>query len=241
MVVYKSPAIGGAFSFVLRNCHPHSLTFINLNAIFINRVRLHIRIVLLQTTGMQKALLFLLFFIINAAAIAQKISVKGRVVDSAGDRGLAYATVSLVKATDSTLVTFARADSAGYFKLTNVFAGNYLISTSYVGHLPVWQPITVTNGDPVFNAGSVYMADTASLLGVRVLAKRPPVEINNDTLEFNTENFKTQPNAVVEDMLKKMPGITVDANGTVKVNGQTVKRVLVNLYGGRRRQQRKNN
>ena len=52
--------------------------------------------------------------------------------------------------------------------------------------------------------------------------------INNDTIEFNTENFNTQPNAVVEDLLKKLPGVTVDADGTVKVNGQTVNKVYVN-------------
>jgi hypothetical protein len=52
--------------------------------------------------------------------------------------------------------------------------------------------------------------------------------MNNDTLEFNTENFKTQPNAVVEDLLKKLPGVVVDADGTVRVNGQKINRVLVN-------------
>jgi len=177
---------------------------------------------------MQKTLLLLIFVIISASLFAQKTTVKGKVVDSLLNKGLAYATVSLVKAKDSMLVTFARADSTGNFRLTNVDKGSYLISTSYVGHLTVWQPLFVTTTEPIFNAGNVYMADTASLLGVRVLAKRPPVEINNDTLEFNTENFKTQPNAVVEDMLKKMPGVTIDNDGTVKVNGQTVKRVLVN-------------
>src|SRR5882757_9158523 len=66
------------------------------------------------------------------------------------------------------------------------------------------------------------------LRDVNVVARRPPVEINNDTLEFNSENFKTQPNAVVEDLLRKMPGVTIESDGTVKVNGQTVKRVMVN-------------
>jgi hypothetical protein len=63
---------------------------------------------------------------------------------------------------------------------------------------------------------------------VTVNARRAPVTINNDTVEFNTENFKTQPNAVVEDLLKKLPGVTVDNDGTVRVNGQRINRVLVN-------------
>jgi hypothetical protein len=72
------------------------------------------------------------------------------------------------------------------------------------------------------------MTDVLNSGNVTVVARRPPVTINNDTVEFNTENFKTQPNAVVEDMLKKLPGVTVDNDGTVRVNGQRVNRVLVN-------------
>jgi hypothetical protein len=178
--------------------------------------------------GMQKTLLLLVMAMISAVAFSQKMTIKGRVVDSSANKGLAYATVSLVHAKDSTLVTFARADSSGYFKLNNVEKGDYLISTSYVGYGPVWQPLPATNAQPVFDAGDVYMTNISKLQDVSVIAKRPPVEINNDTLEFNTENFKTQPNAVVEDMLKKMPGVTVESDGTIKINGQTVKRVLVN-------------
>jgi len=177
---------------------------------------------------MQKNLLLWVMIMATVTAAAQKTTIKGRVFDSSVNKGLAYATVSLVNAHDSTLVTFARADSSGWFKLSNVEKGSYLISTSYVGYGPVWKPVNVTAAQPVFDAGNVPMASISSLQDVSVIAKRPPVEINNDTLEFNTENFKTQPNAVVEEMLKKMPGVTVESDGTIKVNGQTVKRVLVN-------------
>lgn len=177
---------------------------------------------------MQKTLLLLVLLTAAITASAQKITVKGRVFDSSENKGLPYATVSLVKAQDSTLVTFARADSAGNFKLNNIERGNYLLSTSFVGYGPVWFPLPVLNTQQVYDAGKVYMTNVSRLQDLSVMAKRPPVEINNDTLEFNTENFKTQPNAVVEDMLKKMPGVTVESDGTIKINGQAVKRVLVN-------------
>jgi hypothetical protein len=61
-----------------------------------------------------------------------------------------------------------------------------------------------------------------------VTAKRPPVELKNDTIQFNTENFKTPPNAVVEDMLRRMPGFTVDKDGTIRFNGKVQRRVMVN-------------
>lgn len=159
---------------------------------------------------------------------AQRTAVKGRIVDSTQQRGLAYATVSLVQEKDSTLVTFARADSSGYFMFPGIEKGHYLLSTSYVGYLPVWKKLEVVAGNEVQLLPDVNMTDLVTAQNVTVQSKRPPVTMNNDTLEFNTENFKTHPNAVVEDMLKKMPGVTIESDGTIKVNGQTVQKILVN-------------
>lgn len=162
------------------------------------------------------ALLIVLFPFFAAAQL-----VTGRVIDTLDGRGLPFATVSLVSARDSTLVTFAVADSTGRFTLKAPGHGPFLLSASYAGYAPLWKPL----------AGRSIVLTLTSLSRLRditINAPRPPVEINNDTLEFNTENFKTQPNAVVEDLLKKMPGVTVESDGTVKVNGQTVRRVLVN-------------
>lgn len=72
------------------------------------------------------------------------------------------------------------------------------------------------------------MKDRSIMEAVMVTAQRQIVVVNGDTLEFNAEAFKTKPNAVVEDMLKKMPGIEVDKDGTIRVNGKRISRVLVN-------------
>ncbi|MES2370998.1 MAG: outer membrane beta-barrel protein [Bacteroidota bacterium] len=154
--------------------------------------------------------------------------VKGVVFDTASKRGLAYATISVVNAKDSTLVTFTRADSTGKFKLSSLEKGKYLLSSSYVGFIPVWRSVEINKDGEEIDLGKLNMTDVLNSGNVTVIARRPPVTINNDTVEFNTENFKTQPNAVVEDMLKKLPGVTVDNDGTVRVNGQKVNRVLVN-------------
>ena len=176
--------------------------------------------------------LFILFFCISflpSLAGAQKSagSLKGVVYDTSSKKGLAYATISVVNAKDSTLVSFARADSAGHFHLNNLDKGKYLLSASYVGYVPVWKSIDVKEGKEQ-DLGNVDMTDLVNAGNVTVNARRAPVTINGDTVEFNTENFKTQPNAVVEDLLKKLPGVTVDNDGTVRVNGQRVNRVLVN-------------
>lgn len=154
-------------------------------------------------------------------------SIKGMVFDTASGRGLAYATISIVNAKDSTLIGFARADSSGKFRISSLDKGKYLLSASYVGYVPVWKSIELREGQEL-NMGNLVMTDLLAAGNVTVTARRAPVTINNDTVEFNTENFKTQPNAVVEDLLKKLPGVTVDNDGTVRVNGQKVNRVLVN-------------
>ena len=156
---------------------------------------------------MMRILTLLSFIVLPFFLQAQKIpaTVKGVVFDTASKKGLAYATVSVVNAKDSTLVTFTRADSTGKFKLNTLDKGKYLLSSSYVGYVPVWKSIEIKKEGEEINLGNVEMTDVLSAGNVTVTARRAPVTINNDTVEFNTENFKTQPNAVVEDLLKKLP------------------------------------
>ena len=178
---------------------------------------------------MRRILLLLLLSIVYTLSNAQDkpASIHGIVYDTAGKKGLAYSTVSIVNVQDSTLISFTRADSTGKFVIKNISKGPYLLSASYVGFVPVWKNISVKEGESL-DVGNIDLTDLKNASSVTVTAKRAPVVMNNDTLEFNTENFKTQPNAVVEDLLKKLPGVTVDADGTVKVNGQKINRVLVN-------------
>ena len=173
------------------------------------------------------ASLLLLSFTATLSAQERTPAIKGSVYDTAVNRGMAYATVSIVNAKDSTLISFVRADSSGNFRIPSLSKGKYLLSASYVGYVPLWREIEMPEGGHL-DMGRLIMTDLTHAGDVTVTARRPPVTINNDTVEFNAENFKTAPNAVVEDMLKKMPGMTVDPDGTVRVNGQRINRVLVN-------------
>src|SRR5580700_17244 len=157
-------------------------------------------------------------------ANGQRVILKGKFVDSVSRKGLASATISLVRAADSALLTFGIADSTGAFRLATVGSGPFLVSISYTGYQPVWRPLT----DGGNELGEIVLTPYGLLRAAQVNGRRPPVEITGDTIEFNAENFKTQPNAVVEDMLRKIPGVTIESDGTVKVNGQIVRRILVN-------------
>ena len=158
---------------------------------------------------------------------AQNLTIQGSLKDSIANRALNSATVSLVYAKDSSLVSFSRTNEAGVFNFKNVAPGNYLISVSYVGYVPKWVPV-LTGTEKIVEMGLIYMNDVNTMSTVTVTARRPPVVINGDSVEFNSENFKTAPNAVVEDLLKKMPGMEVDKAGGITVNGKKVTKVFVN-------------
>ena len=165
--------------------------------------------------------------LISYVGFAQNLTIQGTLKDSLANRSLNAATVSLVYAKDSSLVSFSRTNEAGLFNFKNVAPGSYLISFSYVGYVPKWVPV-LTGSDKTVEMGVVYMNDVNTMSTVTVTARRPPVVINGDSVEFNSENFKTAPNAVVEDLLKKMPGMEVDKSGGITVNGKTVTKVFVN-------------
>ena len=165
--------------------------------------------------------------LMSYVGFAQNLTIQGSLKDSIANRALNSATVSLVYAKDSSLVSFSRTNEAGAFNFKNVAPGNYLISVSYVGYVPKWVPV-ITGTEKTVEMGLIYMNDVNTMSTVTVTARRPPVVINGDSVEFNSENFKTAPNAVVEDLLKKMPGMEVDKAGGITVNGKKVTKVFVN-------------
>ena len=165
--------------------------------------------------------------LLSYVGFAQNLTIQGSLKDSIANRALNSATVSLVYAKDSSLVSFSRTNEAGVFNFKNVAPGNYLISVSYVGYVPKWVPV-ITGTEKTVEMGLIYMNDVNTMSTVTVTARRPPVVINGDSVEFNSENFKTAPNAVVEDLLKKMPGMEVDKSGGITVNGKKVTKVFVN-------------
>ena len=165
--------------------------------------------------------------LISYVGFAQNLTIQGTLKDSIAGRALNSATVSLVYAKDSSLVSFSRTNEEGVFNFKNLTPGSYLISVSYVGYIPKWVPV-LTATEKTVEMGVIFMNDVNTMSTVTVTARRPPVVINGDSVEFNSENFKTAPNAVVEDLLKKMPGMEVDKSGGITVNGKTVTKVFVN-------------
>jgi hypothetical protein len=172
-----------------------------------------------------KKLFTLLALFFTATAFAQSGVIKGQLKDTASKQNLQGATISVLDK-DSTLISFGIAKSDGYFQVNNVPFGANLLLISFQGFRSEYKTVVVSKETPVTDLGAIILKDISKDLGnVTVIAA--PVTIKGDTTEFNAGSFKTKPNASTEDLLKKLPGMQVEKDGTVKAQGEEVKRVLV--------------
>lgn len=156
-------------------------------------------------------------------------SLKGVLVDTlGGTQFLGNATVALTPDKgDSTDTDFIITDKKGAFQFKSLDSGTYHLEISYQGYLPIRRTITVNAANRDFDLGVLHMQRNNDMM-TAVVVQRPPISIKKDTVEYNAGMFATKPNAVAEDLLKKMPGIQVDKSGNVTAQGETVQRVLVN-------------
>lgn len=156
-------------------------------------------------------------------------TLKGRIIDSTNKQPLSLATVTVFKAADTAIITYRLSDPEGNFKVPGIpFDLNCRVVISFSGFSIFRKEFTISAGEATTDIGNVYMLpDAKSLDEVLVIAERPPVVVKKDTIEFNASAFKTLPNALVEDLLKKLPGVQVDRDGNIAVNGKPVNRILV--------------
>jgi hypothetical protein len=173
-----------------------------------------------------KKIMFVLFSCLSLGVSAQRLTIKGVVSDSAA-KPLDFATVMLLNPQDSSLLGFDRTNEAGVFELKNLAPANYLLKITYVGHNPFTKSID-NQAVGVLDLGNIQMkAVSKELAEIVIEGEKAPVTFKRDTIEFNAGSFKTKPNAAVEDLLKKLPGVQVERDGSVKVQGQQVQRVMV--------------
>ncbi|MEJ0029829.1 MAG: carboxypeptidase regulatory-like domain-containing protein [Bacteroidota bacterium] len=175
---------------------------------------------------MTRRLLFILL-VLPSFAFAQKFDVRGTLVDSLSNP-LPSATLMLLNAKDSSLVTFGMSDKNGVFAMKSILHGKYILKVTFVGYATYTRSIAPEPGALVVDLGRVKIESKSTQLGeVVVKGEVIPVVVKHDTIEFNAAAFKTKANANVEDLLKKLPGIDVESDGTVRAQGEQVQRVTV--------------
>jgi hypothetical protein len=175
---------------------------------------------------MRQILFFLLFLSAGLTSFSQVSSIRGTVKD---DRGvpLGYAPVVLLYPADSTMAYFGVTNEQGVFEIKSIKYGKYLLQATLMGHKTIFLEVTVPF-EAGENLGTIIMNPNPISLGeVIVSEEHTPMQFKRDTIEYNTAAFKTKPDAVVEDLLKKLPGIDIDRAGNIKAMGEDVKKVLV--------------
>ena len=180
--------------------------------------------------NLTRKLLLLLMILTTPLIYAQqnRVEIIGSVVEKSNNTPIEQATVRLLNSKDSSMVRGMVSDHKGRFALKNVARGNYILNVSFVGYEPVYQPLLISGRKTPIDVGRIALNDGAiALAEAVVVGKATEIVVRNDTVEYNADSYKVTEGSVLEDLLKKMPGVEIDSDGKIKVNGKEVKKVMV--------------
>jgi len=156
------------------------------------------------------------------------VTLKGIVTDSITNQPMAFATVTLLKVKDSSAVTGGLTTAKGDFNIPGVRPGAYTLKIAYMGYKSILNPLTIKATTKEVTIGPFTMNSNTKTLGeVIIEGQKAPVVVKTDTVEFTAVNFKVEKNDVVEEMIKKLPGVEVDKDGNITAHGKSVTKVLV--------------
>lgn len=145
--------------------------------------------------------------------------------DSSTGEAVGFATVSITKPGNTKPYKYALSDDKGKTVFEQVAAGKYVLKAELLGYKPLTKDIEVKGK---LDLGALKMdPDKQVLDAASVSAAGNPIVIKKDTIEYNASSFKTTENDVLEDLLKKLPGVEVSEDGTVTANGQTISKITI--------------
>lgn len=174
---------------------------------------------------MKTSIIILLSFLFYTNLSGQTFTIEGMIQDESSI-GLAGATVVVLDNVDTTMMAFGVTDEDGKFKIYEVPSGAHLLQVSYTGYVDQHIPFSIESERKFFQPITMSVS-TQLLKEVNVKAEHIPMGILGDTINYNASAFQTQPGASVEDLLKRLPGIEVARDGSIKAQGEDVKNVLV--------------
>ncbi|MBC7947491.1 MAG: TonB-dependent receptor [Chitinophagaceae bacterium] len=179
---------------------------------------------------MRKVIGLVVFHLLASCTVmAQKTdgTIAGKLVDTASKLTISDATVSVINAKDSSLITFTLSNKEGIFTIKGLELGTYDLVISHQAFEPMRKSVTITAEKKQIDLGSLTPPKDYKTLGGVTVTSEAPIVVKGDTVQFNASGFKTPPNATVEDLLKKLPGVEVDKEGTVKAQGEQVQKIYV--------------
>ncbi len=157
-----------------------------------------------------------------------KTSVTGRIIDGSTTEYMPQVTIQLMELKDTSFVYGTVTDNEGWFTIKKVPEGEYLLRYSFMGYSTVDFDFKVLKEDRDRQLGVFKMYESSILLTEAVIEDAlPPTQVVDDTLMFNVSAFRVPEGSVLEELIKRLPGVEVDENGGITVNGRTVSRILV--------------
>lgn len=175
---------------------------------------------------MKKSILMMLLLLVSIASFAQERLVSGAIIDRDTKDPVEQVTVQLLK-TDSTYVTGAISNEKGLFHLNAPENGKYLLKITSVGYKPTVKRVVIEQDKDLALGNVVVGADAIMLKGAVVTAMAQKVTLKEDTFVYNSAAYRTPEGSVVEELVKRLPGAEVSDDGTIKINGKEVKKILV--------------
>lgn len=166
----------------------------------------------------------------NVMAQKRTITVTGRVTEQNGEIPVEAATVQLLALPDSSQAAGNTTNKDGHFSLPRVKAGNYLLKVSFIGYTTLYKPVSLTDKSGTHkDLGNLTLQTDAVLLSETVItAEAPPVVVNADTTEYNASAYRVAAGDMLEELVKQLPGVEVDEDGKITLNGEEIKKIMVN-------------
>lgn len=178
-----------------------------------------------------KLIFFLLYLLCSCSFLARSQSnyeIKGIITDTAATYKMVNTTITILNAKDSTLVKYTRADAEGAFKLQPPKAGKFILLITYPGYADYVENFQLDSLKKIYDFGPLNLMLKSTLLNdVIIKGKINAIKMKGDTTEFDAAAYVIQPNSKVEDLLKQLPGITIDKDGKITAQGKAVSKVLV--------------
>ncbi|PSL45682.1 carboxypeptidase family protein [Chitinophaga niastensis] len=170
------------------------------------------------------AILSMFFFV--STCWGQSADIKGIIRDTLNKNNMNGAVIMLLRASDSTLVTFTRSNEDGNFVMRQLTPGHFLMLVTYPDYADYEDEITLKDTSHI-NLGNISLTTRMRMLKEIIVRQSSPMRLKGDTLEYAADSFKVRPNANVEDLLKQLPGIQVNRKGEITAQGQQVQKILV--------------
>lgn len=175
-----------------------------------------------------KSLLLLASFFVTSFAWSQEMNVKGTVYDTTGTIPVENALAMAVRMKDSVLLGFTRSDKFGQFELKGFPADTFALTVDHPDFdEKVYYILGHSENHEITIPSIVMPAEMQDVEEVVIYAYKDPIYYKGDTLVYVADSFATHEGAVVEDLLKKLPGLSVDQDGNITSQGEQISKVLV--------------